>query len=70
MGAATNVRDYIEERETAIYMRSYAICFATHVDLHDLETAYTCLSALQSAASAFYFKLATEGRLQLSGGEH
>ena len=25
--------------------------FATHVDLHDLVTACTCLSALQSAAS-------------------
>ena len=32
---------------------------ATHVDPHDLVIACTCLSTLQSAASAFYPKLAT-----------
>ena len=38
---------------------SYTIFLATHVDLHDLLSAWTCLSELQSAASTFYFKLAT-----------
>ena len=33
--------------------------FATHVDPRDLVNACTCLSALQSAVSAFYPKLAT-----------
>ena len=33
--------------------------FATHGDPHDIVSACTCLSALQSAASVFYLKLAT-----------
>ena len=35
------------------------LVFTTHVDPHDHVIACTCLSAVQSAASAFYSKLAT-----------
>ena len=41
--------------------------FATHVDPHDLVIACTCPSALQSAASAFFSKMATEPTAAQSG---